>query len=146
MLVTSISDKRDPEICFHIFLGSIELDSLENDSPPNYLARVGVLCVWAQFFSHVWLFAMPWTVACQAALSMEFSRQEYWSGLHFFLQGIFQTQGSNPHHLHWQADSLPLSHVGKFQAVKKNIQLNKFQRSYWLYSVIHELGSILSSR
>ena len=45
MLVTSISDKRDPEICFHIFLGSIELDSLENDSPPNYLARVGVLCV-----------------------------------------------------------------------------------------------------
>ena len=25
----------------------------------------------------------PWTVACQAALSMEFSRQEYWSGLPF---------------------------------------------------------------
>ena len=28
----------------------------------------------------VWLFAIPWTVACQASLSMEFSRQEYWSG------------------------------------------------------------------
>ena len=27
------------------------------------------------------LFATPWTVACQASLSMEFSRQEYWSGL-----------------------------------------------------------------
>ena len=26
------------------------------------------------------LFATPWTVACQASLSMEFSRQEYWSG------------------------------------------------------------------
>ena len=25
--------------------------------------------------------ANPWTVACQAPLSMEFSRQEYWSGL-----------------------------------------------------------------
>ena len=25
----------------------------------------------------------PWTVACQAPLSMEFSRQEYWSGLSF---------------------------------------------------------------
>ena len=25
----------------------------------------------------------PWTVACQAPLSMEFSRQEYWSGLPF---------------------------------------------------------------
>ena len=26
-------------------------------------------------------FATPWTVACQAPLSMEFSRQGYWSGL-----------------------------------------------------------------
>ena len=28
-------------------------------------------------------FATPWTVACQAPLSMEFSRQEYWRGLPF---------------------------------------------------------------
>ena len=33
--------------------------------------------------SRVWLFATPWTVAHQAPLSMEFSRQEYWSGLPF---------------------------------------------------------------
>ena len=32
-------------------------------------------------FSRVWLFATLWTVACQAPLSMGFSRQEYWSGL-----------------------------------------------------------------
>ena len=32
-------------------------------------------------FSHVRLFVTPWTVACQALLSMGFSRQEYWSGL-----------------------------------------------------------------
>ena len=31
--------------------------------------------------SHVWLFVTPWTVACQAPLSMGFSRQEYWSRL-----------------------------------------------------------------
>ena len=31
---------------------------------------------------------------------------------HFFLQGIFLTQRLNPHFLHWQADSLPLSHQG----------------------------------
>ena len=31
--------------------------------------------------SHVRLFATLWTVACQAPLSMAFSRQEYWSGL-----------------------------------------------------------------
>ena len=32
-------------------------------------------------FSHVQLFANPWTAACQAPLSKGFSRQEYWSGL-----------------------------------------------------------------
>ena len=35
-------------------------------------------------------------------------------GYHFFLQGIFQTQGSNTHLLHilhWQGDSLPLNHL-----------------------------------
>ena len=30
--------------------------------------------------SHVWLSGTPWIVAHQASLSMEFSRQEYWSG------------------------------------------------------------------
>ena len=33
-------------------------------------------------------------------------------GCHFLLPGIFPTQGWNPHLLHWQADSLPLSHLG----------------------------------
>ena len=31
-------------------------------------------------------------------------------GFNFLFQGIFQTQGSNPHLLHWQTDSLPLHH------------------------------------
>ena len=44
---------------------------------------------------------------------MEFSRQEYWSGCHSLLQGIFLTQGSNPSLLHWQADSLPSEPGGK---------------------------------
>ena len=51
----------------------------------------------AQLFSRVQLFATPWTAAHQAPLSMGFLRQEYWSGFHFLLQRIFQTQGSNPH-------------------------------------------------
>ena len=60
--------------------------------------------------SRVWLFAAPWTVPCQASLSMEFSRHGYWSGLPFPAGGIFPIQGSNLcllHLLHWQADSLP---------------------------------------
>ena len=62
-----------------------------------------------------WLSAAPWTAALQAPLFMEFSRQEYWSGLPFPTPGIFLTQGLNPHLLHllhWQADSLPLCHLG----------------------------------
>jgi len=57
-------------------------------------------------------FATPWTVAHQAPLSMGFSRQEYWMGCHFLLQGIFLTQRANPCLLHWQVISLPLSHQG----------------------------------
>ena len=40
-------------------------------------------CVGTQLLSHVRLFVTPWTITCQAPLSMEFSRQEYWSGLPF---------------------------------------------------------------
>ena len=53
------------------------------------------MCMHAQLLSCVQLFVTPWTVACQAPLSMEFSRQEYWRGCHFLPQGIFLTQGAN---------------------------------------------------
>ena len=52
-----------------------------------------------------------WTVAFQDPLSTKFSRQEYWSGCHFLLHGIFLTYRLKLlllHPLHWQADSLPL--------------------------------------
>ena len=55
----------------------------------------------------------PWTVAHQVLLSIELSRQEYWSGLPFLLQGIFPIQGLNLSLwclLRWQGDSLPLCH------------------------------------
>ena len=38
-------------------------------------------------------------------------------GCHFLLQGIFQTQGANPHLLQWQVDSSPLSHQGSLHTV-----------------------------
>ena len=37
----------------------------------------------ARGLSHVRLFTATWTVACQAPLSIGFSRQEYWSGVPF---------------------------------------------------------------
>ena len=53
----------------------------------------------------------PWTVACQASLSMEFSRQEYWSALLFPSLGDLPNPGSNLSPT-LQADSAPLSHQG----------------------------------
>ena len=38
-------------------------------------------------------------------------------GCHALFQGIFPTQGSNPCLLHWQADSLPLSHLGSCMCI-----------------------------
>ena len=58
----------------------------------------------------------PKTAARQAPLSVEFSRQEYWSGCHALLQGIFPALGSDLHLswlLPWQAGSLPLTPPGK---------------------------------
>ena len=44
-------------------------------------------------FSCVQLFVNPWTVACQAPLSIEFSKQVDWSGLPFPSPGILSNPG-----------------------------------------------------
>ena len=51
-----------------------------------------IVCVCS--LSHVRLFVILWTAACQAPLSLEFSRQEYWSGLPFLTLGDLSKQGS----------------------------------------------------
>ena len=63
-------------------------------------------------FSCVQFCATLWTVACQAPLSMRFSRQEYWSGLPCPPPGDLLTRGSNLSLLcllHWQAVSLQIA-------------------------------------
>ena len=57
---------------------------------PLYMQRG--LCV----FRCVRFFATPWTAAEQAPLSMEFSRQEYWSGLPFPTRGDLPDPGIKP--------------------------------------------------
>ena len=47
-------------------------------------------------FSHVQLFTIPWTVACQVPLSMEFSRPEYWSRSPFPTPGDLFNPGIKP--------------------------------------------------
>ena len=55
----------------------------------------------------------PWAVAHQAPLSMEFSRQENWSGLPFPSPGHLPDAAIKHRSLSLQADSLPSESPGK---------------------------------
>ena len=68
----------------------------------HYLVKVKVLVT-----SVVSASATPWTIACQAPLMTEFSRQEYWSGLPFPFPGDLPDPGIEPESPALQADSLP---------------------------------------
>ena len=61
----------------------------------------------------VQLFVTPWTRAYQAPQSMEFSRQEYWSGLPFPSPGDLPNPGIEPGSPALQADALPSEPPGK---------------------------------
>ena len=63
--------------------------------------------------SHVRLFVTAWTAARQAALSMGFSRQEYWSGLPCPPPGDLPDPGIEPASPALQVDSLPTEPPGK---------------------------------
>ena len=72
------------------------------------------LCVlYSWSLSHVRLFVMPWTVACQAPLSMGILQTRITGvGCHALLQGIFPTQGSNSGLPHCRWILYHLSHQG----------------------------------
>ena len=76
----------------------------------------------AKSVSRVQLFVIPWTVAYKAPLSIEFSRQEYWSGLPFPSPGDLPHPGIEPRSPTLQADTLPSEPPGNFYG------------PHWLYS------------
>ena len=76
--------------------------------------------------SRVWLFATPWTAACQVPPVHGIFQGV---GCHALFQGIFLTQGSNPRLLcllHQQADSLPLPCLGSLLWIQEHIILPPF--------------------
>ena len=75
------------------------------------------------------IFVTLQTIAHQAPLSVGFPSKNTGVGCHFYLQGIFLDQGLNPHLLHWQADSLPLSHLGNI------IYLNKINSKQFKWTI-----------
>ena len=85
------------------------------------------VCVLSRF-SPVRLFVTLWTVAHQAPVSMEFSRQEYWSGLPFPSPGDLPDPGIKPMSLALQAGSLPSEPPGK---PKNTVTQHKSRSGGW---------------
>ena len=84
--------------------------------------------------SHVQLFVTPWIVAYQAAQSMEFSRQEYWSGLLFPSPGDLPNSGIEPGSPTLQADTLLSESPGKPNLIKAIPKL----KSVYVYKTLRE--------
>ena len=89
---------------------------------PLFLEKVKCLS-----FSHVRLFVTRWTVAPQAPLSVDFSIQEYWSGLTFSFPGDLPTQGLNPGLPHCRWILYHLSRQGSPFDVLKSSSLSQAQ-------------------
>ena len=90
--------------------GSLTLEAAALTSEPP---GKPLLLLLVSRFSHVRLFAIPWTVAHQASPSMGFSRQEYWSGLPFLSPGDLPDPGIEPRSPTLQADALTFEPPGK---------------------------------
>ena len=93
---------------------SVCLRFQENDRVLVVILRYYILlcmCV-CQSFSCVLLFVTPWTVAHQASLSMEFSKQEYWHGQPFASPGDLPNSGIKSGLLHCRQILYHLSHQG----------------------------------
>ena len=71
------------------------------------------MCVSVYVLSHVRLFATPWTVACQASMSMGIHQAIDWSGWPFPSPGDLPNPGMEPRSSALQADSLVSDSPGK---------------------------------
>ena len=90
---------------------------VERDFPLCILDIISLLSDICVCVSHSvmsdWLFATLCTEACQAPLSMEFSRQEHWSDLPFPSSGNLSKPGIEPRSPALQAHALPAEPPGK---------------------------------
>ena len=98
------------ELFFLKFL--LEVSAVQKVNQLYYL-YTQMLLLQISLFSCVRLCVTLRTAACQAPLSVGFSRQEYWSGLPFPpTSGYLPNPGIEPRCLAFQTDSLLLSHQG----------------------------------
>ena len=90
----------------------------------------------------VQLFATPWPIACRAPLSMEFSRQEYWSGQPFPSPGDLFNPGIKLRSPTLQANSLPSEPPGK----PKNTGVGSLSLLQWIFPTQEQNCGLLHCR
>ena len=88
----------------------------------DQMYNISTFIVKVKSLSCVRLFATPWTIAYQAPQSMEFSRQEYWSGLPFPSPGDLPDPGIEPGSPTLWADALLSEPPGKPLSSSRNLQ------------------------
>ena len=106
-----------------------------------YHCKQVILLIGSVELNHVWLFLAPWTIVCQAPLSMELPRQEYWSALPFPPPGdsLALYSGIKPEFLVWQeAHNTTLTthtaNTWNFFQIVKNSNVDKVT-SFWAHLV-----------
>ena len=89
----------------------IQIQSMNLIQMSSFFNAVIYVRIFACMLSHVQLFEIHGLQPARLC-PRNFPGKNTGVRCHFVLQGIFLTQGSNPHLLHWQVDSLPVSHLG----------------------------------
>ena len=84
------------QLCFSSSVTRLGIQYIYQNTIFSYEAQKRLECWISYSLSCVWLFVTPWTVACQALLSMEFSKQEYWKGLPLPTPGDLPNLGIKP--------------------------------------------------
>ena len=152
MSVESMMPSNNFTLCHPLLLPSVfpSIKVFSSESalcirwPKYWRLRISVLVCVCVSLSGVWLFATPWTVAHQAPLSMEFSRQEYSSGLLLLSPGDLPNPGIKPGFPTLQQILYHLSHQGSLNISPSNEQSRLISFSIDWFGLLAIQGNLKS--
>ena len=119
-----------------IFRRKSSLELSELNLSPSCMVSVDCVFIVVRLLSHVGFFCVPmdYSLPGSSVHGISQARTLEWV-CHFLFQVIYLTQGLNPPLLHWQVDSLPLSHQGSSLDCVHVCVLSHFS-SVWLFATL----------